>query len=52
MNGNATLPVLIAGALLVAIWAHALTGFGGRGPFDFFGRWMHDGVILAAALRA
>jgi two-component system cell cycle response regulator len=43
-------PILIAGALLVAIWAHALTGFGGAGTVDFFGRWMHDGVILAAAL--
>jgi hypothetical protein len=44
------LPGLIAGALLAAIWAHALTGFGGAGTADFFGRWMHDGVILAAAV--
>jgi hypothetical protein len=43
-------PFRIAGALLVAIWAHALSGFGGAGTVDFFGRWMHDGVILAAAL--
>jgi diguanylate cyclase (GGDEF)-like protein/putative nucleotidyltransferase with HDIG domain len=33
----------------VAIWAHALIGFGGPGMQDFFGRWMHDAVILAAA---
>ncbi|MEA2135854.1 MAG: hypothetical protein QOC68_3763 [Solirubrobacteraceae bacterium] len=44
------LPGLIAGALVAAIWAHALTGFGGAGTADFFGRWMHDGVILAAAV--
>ena len=44
------LPGLIAGALLVAIWAHALTGFGGAGTVDFFGRWMHDAAILVAAV--
>jgi two-component system cell cycle response regulator len=44
------MPGLIAGALLVAIWAHALIGFGGAGTTDFFGRWMHDGVIFAAAV--
>ena len=44
------LPILLAGALLVAIWAHALIGFGGPGTVDFFGRWMHDAVILVAAL--
>ena len=43
-------PGLIAGMLLVAIWTHALTGFGGPATEDFFGRWMHDAVILAAAL--
>jgi two-component system cell cycle response regulator len=43
-------PHFIAGALLVAIWAHALIGFGGASATDFFGRWMHDGVIFAAAL--
>src|SRR3954454_13556198 len=42
-------PGALAGALLVAIWAHALIGFGGSGVQDFFGRWMHDAVILAAA---
>jgi two-component system cell cycle response regulator len=36
--------------LLVAIWAHALSGFGGAGAVDFFGRWMHDAVILVAAV--
>jgi two-component system cell cycle response regulator len=44
------LPGVIAGLLLVAIWAHALTGFGGPGAEDFFGRWMHDAVIFVAAL--
>src|SRR5215204_6144345 len=44
------LPGLIAGVLLLAIWSHALTGFGGAGAEDFFGRWMHDAVILAAAV--
>jgi two-component system cell cycle response regulator len=43
-------PLFIAGALLVAIWAHALIGFGGASTTDFFGRWMHDGVIFTAAL--
>jgi len=43
-------PLFIAGALLVAIWAHALIGFGGAGTADFFARWMHDAVIFAAAL--
>ncbi len=33
----------------MAIWADALIGFGGAGTQDFFGRWMHDAVILAAA---
>jgi two-component system cell cycle response regulator len=42
-------PGALAGALLLAIWAHALIGFGGPGVQDFFGRWMHDAVILAAA---
>jgi len=32
------------------VWAHALTGFGGEGTVDFFGRWMHDAVILVAAV--
>jgi diguanylate cyclase (GGDEF)-like protein/putative nucleotidyltransferase with HDIG domain len=40
---------LTAAALLVAIWGHALVGFGGSGVDDFFGRWMHDAVILSAA---
>jgi two-component system, cell cycle response regulator len=44
------IPGLLAGALLVAIWAHALSGFGGAGAVDFFGRWMHDAVILVAAV--
>jgi hypothetical protein len=44
------LPGAIAGALLVAIWAHALIGFGGPGTQDFFGRWMHDAVFLTAAV--
>ena len=44
------IPVFIAGALLAATWAHALTGVGGVSTEDFFGRWMHDGVILASAL--
>jgi two-component system cell cycle response regulator len=43
-------PGVIAAVLLGAIWTHALTGFGGPGTQDFFGRWMHDAVILAAAL--
>ena len=43
-------PGALAGALLLAIWAHALIGFGGAGMQDFFGRWMHDAVILAAAV--
>jgi diguanylate cyclase (GGDEF)-like protein len=42
-------PGALAGALLLAIWAHALIGFGDAGVQDFFGRWMHDAVILAAA---
>jgi diguanylate cyclase (GGDEF)-like protein len=33
----------------LAIWAHALIGFGGAGTQDFFGRWMHDAVFIAAA---
>jgi two-component system cell cycle response regulator len=44
------LPGVLAGALLVAIWWHALSGFGGVGTDDFFARWMHDAVIVAAAL--
>ena len=36
--------------LLVAIWVHALSGFGGAGTVGFFGRWMHDAVILVAAV--
>jgi hypothetical protein len=43
-------PGVIAGALLVAIWAYALIRFGGGGTEDFFGRWMHDAVIVVAAL--
>jgi two-component system cell cycle response regulator len=43
-------PGVMAAVLLGAIWTHALTGFGGPGTQDFFGRWMHDAVILAAAL--
>jgi diguanylate cyclase (GGDEF)-like protein len=41
---------LLAGALLLAIWTQALTRFGGPGTVDFFGRWMHDAVILVAAV--
>jgi hypothetical protein len=44
------LPGGIAAALLLAIWAHALTGFGGPQAEDFFARRMHDGVIPASAL--
>ncbi len=44
------LTTLLAGALLVVIWAHALTGFGGAATLDFFGRWMHDAIILVAAV--
>ena len=44
------LPGLMAGALLGAIWAHALIGFGGAGTVDFFGRWVHDAAILVAAV--
>ena len=44
------IPSFLAGALLAAIWAHALLGFGGAGTVDFFGRWMHDAVILVAAV--
>ena len=44
------LPSLLAGMLLAAIWVHALSGFGGAGTVDFFGRWMHDAVILFAAV--
>jgi two-component system, cell cycle response regulator len=43
------IPRLLAAALLLVIWAHALSGFGGAGTADFFGRWMHDAVILVAA---
>ena len=42
-------PSLLAGALLVMVWAHALIGFGGAGTADFFSRWMHDAVVLVAA---
>ena len=44
------IPSLLAGILLAVAWAHALTGFGGEGTVDFFGRWMHDAVILVAAV--
>jgi two-component system, cell cycle response regulator len=44
------IPRLLASALLVVIWAQALSGFGGAGTLDFFGRWMHDAVILVAAV--
>jgi two-component system cell cycle response regulator len=44
------IPLALAGALLGAIWAHALIGFGGPRTVDFFGRWGHDGVILTAAV--
>ena len=44
------LPAATAGLLLLAIWAHALTGAGGAPVSDFFGRWMHDAVIAVAAL--
>src|SRR3954449_4397680 len=44
------LPIAIAVALLVAIWAHALIRFGGPGTEDFFSRWMHDAVIVVAAI--
>jgi diguanylate cyclase (GGDEF)-like protein len=44
------LPSLLAAVLLGVIWAHALTGFGGAGTDDFFGRWMHDAVIVVAAV--
>jgi two-component system, cell cycle response regulator len=44
------LSVGTAAALLMAIWAHAVTRFGGSGTDDFFARWMHDGVIVAAAV--
>jgi diguanylate cyclase (GGDEF)-like protein len=43
-------PAVAAGILLVAIWIHALTGVGGAAASDFFGRWMHDAIIIAAAL--
>ncbi|MGZ4280245.1 MAG: hypothetical protein ACXVVU_26710, partial [Solirubrobacteraceae bacterium] len=44
------LPGALAGALLLAIWAHSLIGFGGPGVQDFFGRWMHDAVVVGAAV--
>jgi two-component system, cell cycle response regulator len=44
------LPAVAAGLLLAAIWVHALTGFGGAAASDFFGRWMHDAVIVVSAL--
>src|SRR4051812_50134713 len=44
------LPIAIAVALLVAIWAHALIRFGGPGTEDFFSRWMHDSVIVVPAI--
>ena len=44
------IPSLLAAALIAVIWAQALTGLGGPGAVDFFGRWMHDAVILAAAV--
>ena len=41
---------LLTALLLLLIWGHALTGVGGAETVDFFGRWVHDAVILAAAI--
>jgi two-component system cell cycle response regulator len=43
-------PIVLAGLLLAATWVHALTQIGGAPVADFFGRWVHDAVIVAAAL--
>jgi two-component system cell cycle response regulator len=50
MNTMRRVPTVLAGMLLAAIWARALTQVGGAPVSDFFGRWMHDAVIVAAAL--
>jgi two-component system, cell cycle response regulator len=44
------LPAVVGAALLAAIWAHALLGFGDAGTDDFFARWMHDAVFVLAGL--
>jgi two-component system, cell cycle response regulator len=36
--------------LLVAQWAHALSGFGGAGTADFFSRWMYDAIVIASGV--
>jgi hypothetical protein len=43
-------PIALGGARLMATWAHALIRFGGPGTEEVFSRWMHDAVIVAAAL--
>jgi hypothetical protein len=44
------LPAVTGLALLTAIWAHALLGFGGAVTADFFARWAHDAVFVVGAL--
>jgi two-component system cell cycle response regulator len=44
------LPALAGLAMVTAIWAHALIGFGDAGTADFFARWVHDAVFVTAAL--
>src|SRR6185312_5222040 len=46
-------PRLIVGAALCMLalqWAHAVSGFGGAGTADFFGRWMYDGIVTVCAV--
>jgi len=38
--------------MLALQWAHAVSGFGGAGTSDFFGRWMYDAIVMACALAA
>ena len=45
-----SIPAVLGAALLGAIWAHALLGFGDAGTDDFFARWMHDAVFVVAGL--
>jgi two-component system cell cycle response regulator len=36
--------------LLAVQWAHAVSGFGGAGTADFFGRWAYDAIVLVSGV--
>jgi two-component system cell cycle response regulator len=42
----------VALCMLALQWAHAVSGFGGAGAADFFGRWMYDAIVIVCGLAS